>query len=383
VGKQIKKSIFLVLSVLIIFTFSTACKEVPGDLTLSSMAEFFAPQWVAQGGDPAEIKSSIDHIKSSGANLWLEEWVALAEKKEKLAASNLEAGQLDQVFFPTYQSFLYYRIAAFPFAQTEAQKVAFKLGIKKFLSAQKFAQTPVQPVSISFEGREILGYLRYPKESNGKIPLVILINGFEGVKEDFYMAMDRFHSAGYAVFTFDLPGTGESYWSYRPDSTKVFKEVLNYFQNHSRVDSNRIAVMGFNFGGSYALWGAAGDKRVKALVLVGPAGDSSFNANFMNRLPVYINRSLPAFTGYENYADFMKNISKYSISDSVEKILCPILLFNSQNDLLSVPEDLFIFTEKSLIPPVIKTFKNDPYSGYGNLNNQIYPAALAWLKDLL
>jgi dienelactone hydrolase len=383
VGKYLKKAVLLGLALFSVITFLTACKEVPGDLTLSSMAEFFAPQWVAQGGDPAEIKASIDHTKSSGANLWLEEWVTLAEKKEKLAASNLEAGQLDQVFFPTYQSFLYYRIAAFPFAQTEAQKIAFKSGIKKFLNAQKFAQTPVQPVSIAFEGREILGYLRYPKESTGKIPLVILINGFEGVKEDFYMAMDRFHSAGYAVFTFDLPGTGESYWPYRPDSTKVFKEVLNYFQNHSRVDSSRIAVMGFNFGGSYALWGAAGDKRVKALVLVSPAGDSSFNANFMNRLPVYINRSLPAFTGYENYADLMKNISKYSISDSVEKTLCPILIFNSQNDLLSVPEDTFIFTQKSIMPPVVKTFANDPYSGYGNLNNQIYPTALNWLKDFL
>src|ERR1700733_9626239 len=50
--------------------------------------------------------------------------------------------------------------------------------------AAKFWDPPMTIVHIPFEGKEIVGYLRFPKNTSGPVPLVIAVNGLDSRKED-------------------------------------------------------------------------------------------------------------------------------------------------------------------------------------------------------
>ena len=81
---------------------------------------------------------------------------------------------------------------------------------KHFWIMRSFLDPPLEVVHIPFEGKEIIGYLRLPKNAKGPVPLVIAVNGLDSRKEDLTESFGAILPFGIGYLAVDGPGTGQA-----------------------------------------------------------------------------------------------------------------------------------------------------------------------------
>jgi esterase FrsA len=107
-------------------------------------------------------------------------------------------------------------------------------------------------VRIPFEGKEIVGYLRLPKNAKGPVPLVIAVNGLDSRKEDLTESFSAILPFGIGYLAVDGPGTGQAPIKVSETADRMLSKVLDYAQSRSEVDKNRIAIHGVSWGAYWA-----------------------------------------------------------------------------------------------------------------------------------
>jgi fermentation-respiration switch protein FrsA (DUF1100 family) len=139
-------------------------------------------------------------------------------------------------------------------------------------SAERSAGTADdQKVTFESQGETVVGLL-YPAEfSDGPAPAVVII-GPETYQKEQSPAQyaPRFAQLGYTALIFDPRYRGESRGKPRCYENPLAKiedvaAALDYLSALPDVDSERLALMGICFGGSYALRAAADDPRIRAV----------------------------------------------------------------------------------------------------------------------
>src|SRR6185369_4606169 len=136
------------------------------------------------------------------------------------------------------------------------------------LDAQK--KRPVQrrpmtkPLAITDHLGLKLAALYDAPETPGPHPLVILLHGFTGRKEEGHIASlaGALAEAGIAALRFDAPGSGrsEGTWAehYRVSNYLAdVSDVYEYALNHLAVDPARVGIWGHSMGGLIALTAAS------------------------------------------------------------------------------------------------------------------------------
>ena len=130
----------------------------------------------------------------------------------------------------------------------------------------------VKNLSFYSEGKMLKGNLYLPESyiEGEKLPIIVLCHGFGGVKELLLPNYaQKFIENGFAAFTFDYRGFGES----EGESGRIVPEeqvmdirnALSFVSSLPEVHADKIALWGTSLGGANALITAAKDKRVKAL----------------------------------------------------------------------------------------------------------------------
>src|SRR5208282_6830080 len=66
-----------------------------------------------------------------------------------------------------------YSFGRWPFPSSPGKQLAYAKAIAAFLAHAHFWDPPLEVVHIPFEGSEIVGYMRLPKNASGPVPLVI------------------------------------------------------------------------------------------------------------------------------------------------------------------------------------------------------------------
>lgn len=103
-------------------------------------------------------------------------------------------------------------------------------------------------------------------------PAIVMAHGFSGVKE---MYLDNFASrfarAGFAVLVFDYRYFGGSGGEPRgqilwPEQVVDYRNAISWVSLQAEVDAARIGVWGTSLSGGHALYLAAFDRRIKAVV---------------------------------------------------------------------------------------------------------------------
>ncbi|MCL4354700.1 alpha/beta hydrolase [Patescibacteria group bacterium] len=120
------------------------------------------------------------------------------------------------------------------------------------------------------DGINIVGILDLPN-SNDHFPIVIVLHGLEGNKENLQVWTDMLNPLGIGTFRFDFRGTGESGGKYQNKTLGGFiddaKAVLNYVYQLKEVDKNKIALLGHSLGGTTAILLSSEDDRISTLAI--------------------------------------------------------------------------------------------------------------------
>lgn len=140
-------------------------------------------------------------------------------------------------------------------------------------------------------GLRVPGILYLPKERQGKVPALIVVNGHGGDKFSWYAFYTGvlYARAGAAVLTYDPIGEGERNRE-RKSGTRAHDKLLepremalrmggalvtdvlqaiSYLESRPEVDSRRTAAMGYSLGSFLTAIAGAVDPRLHACVLVG------------------------------------------------------------------------------------------------------------------
>lgn len=140
-------------------------------------------------------------------------------------------------------------------------------------------QTAVEIQSREFTLR---GMLHRPEHSTGKVPLVVILHGFEGNKMGphfIFVKLSRLlEQKGIASVRFDFAGSGESDGEFiQMTLTGELEDaynILDYAKSLEFVDQQKIAVIGLSMGGAIASMLAGGRaKDIQSLCLWAPAGN--------------------------------------------------------------------------------------------------------------
>jgi esterase FrsA len=221
-----------------------------------------------------DAREALGNIHSLDRDEWAAAWSAVAERYDKRAkseeADKNTAAARDDYFW----AFRYYTAARWPVPNSPGKQKAYQNALAAFRNYGRFLDPPIEIVRIPFEGKEIAGYIRLPKDVR-PAPMILMINGTDSRKEDEIQGRDPLFRAGIGVIAVDMPGTGESPVKADVGSERIFSRVLDYLATRPDVDSKRIVAWGVSYGGHWAANIAYTEKdRLRgAVVQGGPVHD--------------------------------------------------------------------------------------------------------------
>ena len=149
------------------------------------------------------------------------------------------------------------------------------------LTPQASGLPRLQTVSFRAESVELRGW--YVESTNRAA--VVLVHGAGGDRAALLTEAVALAGAGFGVLSFDLPGHGESggVIEWAETERRSVRAAVDWLARRADVDSGRIGAYGFSLGGYVLAQVAAGDPRIRALVLAGTPSDPVEQARFQHR----------------------------------------------------------------------------------------------------
>jgi pimeloyl-ACP methyl ester carboxylesterase len=175
-----------------------------------------------------------------------------------------------------------YSFGRWPTPSSSGKRLAYSKALEAFLASARLTDPPLEVVRIPFEGSEIVGSLRLPKNIKTPVPVVIAISGLDSRKEDMSVNFTAILPYGIGYFAVDSPGTGESPIKASETAERIFSRVLDYLLTRREVDAAKIAADGQSFGGYWATKLSIVERaRLRAVVAQSPPVHASFQKDFL------------------------------------------------------------------------------------------------------
>jgi len=113
---------------------------------------------------------------------------------------------------------------------------------------------------------KLRGYMAYPRSTEGKLPGVLVVHEWWGPNDYVQMRARKLAEMGYVAFALDMYGDGKlathpddakkfmtEVMSNMPEAEKRFEAARTLLADDPRVDSSKIAAIGYCFGGGVVL----------------------------------------------------------------------------------------------------------------------------------
>lgn len=233
------------------------------------------------GLDPADLREAFASIHSRDKDEWAAAFISVADRymAEGKALEKTDRAKADANYVRAWRL---YSFGRWPVPSSPGKQRAYQKAIEAFLAHASFWDPPLEIVRIPFEGSQIIGYLRLPKNANAPAPLVIAINGLDSRKEDLSESFGAILPFGIGFLAVDGPGTGQAPIKASENAERMFSRVLDYIQTRPEIDKTKIAVHGVSWG---AYWGTklsvVERMRLKAVSVQSPPVDAFFQKDFL------------------------------------------------------------------------------------------------------
>jgi esterase FrsA len=233
------------------------------------------------GLDPADVKEAFSAIKTSDNDEWAAAFSAVADRFMAEGRS-LEKTDTAKANANYVRAWRLYSFGRWPVPSSPGKQRAYAKALEAFLAHAGMMDPPLEVVHIPFEGSEIVGYLRLPKDAKEPVPIVLAISGLDSRKEDLSENFGAILPYGIGFIAVDSPGTGQAPIKASKTSERMFVRVIDYLQTRPQVDKTRIGVDGQSFGAYWATKLAIVDhSRVKAVVAQSPPVHATFQRDFL------------------------------------------------------------------------------------------------------
>jgi esterase FrsA len=321
-------------------------------------------QYPLIGLDPGDVKEAFTSIHTSDKDEWAAGFMHVADRyfdeAKSLEKSNDKA-DLAKANTDYIRAWRLYSFGRWPIPASPGKQRSYEKAIEAFLAHAKFFDPPLEVVHIPFEGKEIIGYLRLPKNATGPVPLVIAVNGLDSRKEDLTESFGAILPFGIGFLAVDGPGTGQNPIKVSETADRMLSRVIDYAQSRPEIDKNRIAMHGVSWGAYWATKMALVERaRLRGASAQSPPVDRFFQKDFlMNSLlgnREYLFDQVPALMnilqGVHTLDEMGEVLPKMSLVHQglLGKPMAPMLILAGVLDTQVPIEDEYLLLSKGDVP---------------------------------
>jgi len=332
------------------------------------------------GLDPADVREAFASIHTTDKDEWAAAFMAVADRYMNEAKS-LEKTDAAKANADYIRAWRLYSFGRWPIPASPGKQRSYQKAIEAFLAHARFWDPPLEIVRIPFEGKEIIGYMRLPKDAKGPVPLVIAVNGLDSRKEDLTESFAAILPYGIGFLAVDGPGTGQSPIKVSETAERSLSRVLDYLQTRTEVDKSRIAIHGVSWGAYWATKMAIVEPaRLKGASAQSPPVDKFFQKDFlMNSLlgnREYLFDQVPAlmaiFENVKTLDEMAETLPKMSLvrQGLLGKPMAPMLVMAGVLDTQVPIDDIYLLLSKGDVP---KTAWINPQGGHLGRQVKVWP----------
>lgn len=332
------------------------------------------------GLDPADVKEAFASIHTKDKDEWAAAFIKVGDRYVNEAKS-LEASDPGKANANYIRAWRIYSFGRWPVPVSPGKQQSYAKALEAFLAHTKFLDPPLQVVHIPFEGKEIVGYLRLPKDAKGPVPLVIAVNGLDSRKEDLSESFAGILPFGIGFLAVDGPGTGQAPVKVSEHADRMLSAVIDYAQSRPEVDKNRLAIHGVSWGAYWATKMAIVERaRLRGTSAQSPPVDAFFQKDFlMNHLfgnREYLFDQAPALMSIIDGANSIDDMTRIFPNLSLVKQgllgrpMAPMLVIGGVLDTQVPIEDLYLLMSKGDVP---KTAWINPQGGHLGRQVKLWP----------
>src|SRR6266568_3867753 len=320
------------------------------------------------GAELGEILATAGDIGEGDDASWHRAWKATAQRLHATGERAQAGGHRVSARETLLRASNYYRTAGDFLLEkpaTDPEMTLLSAGQHDtFAAAAALFDTPVQAVSIPYEGTTLPAYLFLVDDSGAARPTIIYNSGYDSTREESYFVIAAAAlRRGYNVLAFDGPGQGATLrlqkLVMRPDWEAVITPVVDYALSRSEIADDRLAVFGYSLGGYLVARAAAFEHRPAALIL--DNGIHDFHAAFAGSMPAFLGAwiadgrddvAVPVLTmltavstqvrwglrngmwvfGASSFADLIRKAGDYTLDGIGHQITAPTLIMDPDGD---------------------------------------------------
>jgi len=332
------------------------------------------------GLDPGDVKEAFASIHTRDKDEWAAAFMGVADRYMN-EAKWLEKTDPTKANADYIRAWRLYSFGRWPIPASPGKQRSYEKAIEAFLAHARFWDPPVEIVRIPFEGKEIIGYLRLPKNANGPVPLVLAVNGLDSRKEDLSESFSAILPFGIGFLAVDGPGTGQSPIKVSENAERMLSRVLDYIATRPEIDKNRVAMHGVSWGAYWATKMAIVERaRLKGASAQSPPTDTFFQKDFLLNSLIgnreYLFDQVPAlmaiFDNVKTVDEMAEVLPKMSLVKQglLGKPMAPMLILAGVLDTQVPISDIYLLLDKGDVP---KTAWINPQGGHLGRQVKVWP----------
>jgi 2,6-dihydroxypseudooxynicotine hydrolase len=306
-------------------------QAVNPDARVQAAAANWGYRFTSNGTDYGDFTATLARIGRWAD--WCREWGVTATYYEQLAEAAEDAGQQQTAAGAWQRAALAWHWGKFVFVDDPVQqRAAHDRSVACFFKAAPALTPPAELVRIPYGDTTLPAYLRVPAAAGfGNAPVVIMLPGLDSTKEELQATAEYFLARGLATLAIDGPGQGESEYELpiEPAYEKVATAAVDYLQDRSGLDRERIGLFGVSLGGYYAARSAAYEKRLRAVVTL--AGPYRFDLDW-DELPEQTKATFQARSGAKSEEEARAKAAKLTLEEAAAHIEVPLLIVGGGRD---------------------------------------------------
>jgi esterase FrsA len=374
----------ITLALVVMFNLSTFAQLRPErtieEIKTEAVHRAEVGQYPLIGLNPDDVREAFKSIHTRDKDEWAAAFMGVADRymneAKSLEKTNPEKANADYI-----RAWRLYSFGRWPVPASPGKQRSYEKAIEAFLDHTRFWDPPLEIVKIPFEGKEIIAYLRLPKNINDPAPLVLAVNGLDSRKEDLAESFSAILPFGIGYLAVDGPGTGQNPIKVNEDSDRMLSRVLDYIGTRPEIDKNRVAMHGVSWGAYWATKMAIVERdRLRGASAQSPPIDAFFQKDFlMNSLignREYLFDQVPAlmaiFDNVKTVDEMAEILPKISLVKQglLGKPMAPMLILAGVKDTQVPISDIYLLLSNGDVP---KTAWINPEGGHLGRQVGVWP----------